>query len=183
MNVHIYINKYVNIFIYLCIYVQEELVLKLLLPTEPSSPSPNNSFGENRILIPFSSTKQNNCEESRPLLQGFKRLFNFSNPALDCVQEPHSNVNSQNANPQREKVLFHPFSCSIENDNQENFPLPRVIIDKGNDYNSILLMESLLPISPICGNEDITSVQLDRLQVAIMYIFYSFHIHMIQFVL
>lgn len=158
-------------------------MLKLLLPTEPSSPSPNNSFGENRIFFPYSCTKQSHCEDSRPLLQGFKRLFNFSNPALDGVQEPHPNVNRQNIHPQIEKVSFHPFSCSIENDNQENLSLPSVIIDKRNDYNSILLMESLLPISPICGNEDITSVQLDRLQVAIGCIFNSFRINMIQFVL
>lgn len=159
--------------------LQEELVLKLLLPTEPPTPSPMTSFnglGEIRSFIPFNSTKQHNCDESRPLLEGFKRLFNFNNSALDGVQEPHSKSNSQNVHPiQIDEVSFHPFSCSIENsrisqDNQENSPLPRVMIDRRNDYDSVISMESLLPMSPIGdGIDDLTSVQLDRLQVANKY--------------
>lgn len=163
--------------------LQEGLVLKLLLPTEPPSPSPminNYSLcdnwttpdvkvlnGRNRAMIPLNSIQQFNGEEPRPLLQGFKRLFSFSNSALHRVDEPLLGSNSLQVYPhQIDEVPNHPFSCRIENSsdnhcNQEDLPLPSVTIFKRNE----IFMETLLPISPICGPDDVTSVQLDRLCV------------------
>ena len=75
--------------------LQEGLVVKLLLPTEPTTPAPPtsitvsriNSRTDNRALSLAATsqqvTPQQDCwQENRPLLQRFKNLFSFSEKSL-----------------------------------------------------------------------------------------------------
>ena len=75
--------------------LQEGLVVKLLLPTEPTTPAPPtsitvsriNSRTDNRALSLAATsqqvTSQQDCwQENRPLLQRFKNLFSFSDKSL-----------------------------------------------------------------------------------------------------
>ena len=163
--------------------LQEGLVVKLLLPTEPTTPAPpfsisasrRSSKSDNRISYLTVANPQDCWQESRPLLQRFKKLFNFGDVALssecpvtspDTVthadEEYSPSLQASAYNTFHTAKLFPPSKyteiCGTQfNKNSCVVTVPKVC-DGYDDESRV--SDSLQPISPICNMEDVTSVQL-----------------------
>lgn len=163
--------------------LQEGLVVKLLLPTEPTTPSLMSdvlgyrgiSTGDCRVSL--ESNVELDCwQETRPSLQRFKKLYmiNESNYFYETVKSPdsvaHLNVNIYS----HDQSLMN--DCYNIPKNDQNYDQstrsdarymtqPRVTVFSNMFNQDSFIGNSLQPISPICSREDVTSVQLLHLRV------------------
>ena len=159
--------------------LQEGLVVKLLLPTEPTTPaSPLDIFTSresyrqnNRDFV--GAMRQEECmQETKPILQRFKNLLAYAEPShyQDQINSPDTvaYTNDQAYSPinPSTSTLFYPDGVSIpkkvsrydaRNSNFEPFQLAFPFLSY---FPESQFGDNLQPISPICTREDVTSVQL-----------------------
>lgn len=163
--------------------LQEGLVVKLLLPTEPTTPSimsdvlglRGTSMSDCRLNL--ESIVEVDCwQETRPLLQRFKNLYmcNEANQLYENIKSPDSVMHfSDTANSLDQSFINNFYGVTkidLNYDLSTKFDAryivqPRVAVfphmfDQDSNFGN-----SLQPISPICSREDVTSVQLLHLRV------------------
>lgn len=174
---------------YLLEELQEGLVVKLLLPTEPTTPTAVTEFASSLDHVKYEHTMKpcstststststsffqgNIGHENRPLLERFKKLFNYSDLAghTDQLNSPDTvtHINDVCSPVLKERTErtdsrdVHAYNVMDTFDVQ--YSLPQVIIGPylfDDDIGGI----NLQPISPICSREDVTSVQLLNLRI------------------
>lgn len=157
--------------------LQEGLVVKLLLPTEPTTPAPPTSITASRrnsktdnCAPLLTVTPQQDCwQESRPLLQRFKKLFSFGDghlPSESPSKSPDTVIrgNDDFFSPSRSSscnYLAYIESEKLNHDTNQAYPPNIIIMSRTAAYDDESQASgSLQPISPICSCEDVTSVQL-----------------------
>jgi hypothetical protein len=158
--------------------LQEGLVVKLLLPTEPTTPSmlsdmlgyKGTSTGDCRVN--FEANVEVDCwQETRPLLQRFKKLYmlNESNHFYETIKSPDSVANFNDSIYSLEQSSINNRCCIPKSDQNfdlstridtRHIPHPRVALFSSIFDQDPFIANSLQPISPICSREDVTSVQL-----------------------
>jgi hypothetical protein len=137
--------------------LQEGLVTKLLLPTEPVSPaSPIKPLmeanrGDSRMIFLLNrASKEQDCwHDSKLVPQCCKPVTSFDN-SMPCN-------GSYDESPNTVVCSHEPQLYSSYSNLPSYFPRNTTMMHDNN----------LQPISPICGNEDVTSVHLRRIQVYI----------------
>lgn len=158
--------------------LQEGLVVKLLLPTEPTTPTPHLDIFTSR-----DSCKQNNrffvrqeecMQETQPILQRFKNLLAYAEPShyQDQINSPDTvaYTNDQVYSPiyPSTSTYCYPDGASIprkvyrydvvaRNSYFEPFQLAFPFL---SNFPESQFGDNLQPISPICTRDDVTSVQL-----------------------
>jgi hypothetical protein len=163
--------------------LQEGLVVKLLLPTEPTTPSmlsdmlvyKGSSIGDCRVN--FEANVEVDCwQETRPLLQRFKKLYvlNESNHFYETIKSPDSVANFDDSIYSPEQSSINNRYCIPKSDQNYDLstridtryiPNPRVALFPSIFDQDPFIGNSLQPISPICSREDVTSVQLLHIRV------------------
>ena len=165
--------------------LQEGLVVKLLLPTEPTTPSlmsdTLNYRGTSIIdcRLNLEANVEVDCwQETRPLMQRLKKLhmFNESNHFYDTVKSPDSVAHFNDNMCYLDQSLINNCYCVPKSDQNYDLPAridaryipqPRVTVFPNIFEQDSFISNSLQPISPICSREDVTSVQLLHLRVFI----------------
>ena len=172
---------------YLLEELQEGLVVKLLLPTEPTTPTAMNDFAStldhvkyDYTMKPFSTSASTSTStslfqqgnlgpENRPLLQRFKKLFNYTDLAGYTDQNSPDTVThitdvcSPVLKERTDSRDIHTYNLMDTFDVQ--YSLPQVIIGPYAFDDYTVGGVNLQPISPICSREDVTSVQLLNLRI------------------
>jgi hypothetical protein len=163
--------------------LQEGLVVKLLLPTEPTTPSLMSDMLGNRgtstgdCRVNFEANLELDCwQETRPLQQRVKKLymFNESNHFYEAIKSPDSVAHFDDSLYSLEQSSINNRYCIPKSDQNYDLstridarytPHPRVAVFPNTFDQDSLIGNSLQPISPICSREDVTSVQLLHLRV------------------
>ena len=166
--------------------LQEGLVVKLLLPTEPTTPalptsisvSRINSRTDNRASFLAATSQQDCWQENRPLLQRFKNLFSFGDkshtnePQLkspdsvaygndDFLSSSRTLLGNNLVTVEEILSVKHGQNLPQNHDLNHLYPPNIVIASSAGDYDyDSQFSDGLQPISPICSGEDVTSVQL-----------------------
>ena len=161
--------------------LQEGLVVKLLLPTEPTTPtahldiftSRESCKQNNRFFV--GAMRQEECmQETQPILQRFKNLLAYAEPShyQDQINSPDTvaYTNDQVYSPiyPSTSTYCYPDGVSIpkkvyrydvvaRNSYFEPFQLAFPFLSNFPDSQ---FGDNLQPISPICTRDDVTSVQL-----------------------
>ena len=161
--------------------LQEGLVVKLLLPTEPTTPTPPplDIFTSTEICEPnnrffLGAIRQKECSpEAQPILQRFKNLLAYTEPSYygDLINSPDTvaYTNDQTYSPTYPSTSSFFFSEGVSIPKKlyrydavaiKPFQTFQQAFIFNNNFNDSQFGENLQPISPICSREDVTSVQL-----------------------